>query len=56
MKSPKDSFTPCEDFFLLVVEAHIVAAALKVFEIPTVKDNPSKALFPDGSELHAHST
>ena len=49
VKSPKESFTACEDFFLLVVEAHIVSAALKCFDMSTVDDSPCKSLFPEGS-------
>lgn len=49
VKNPKDNFTACEEFFLLIVEAHIVAAALKVFSMATVNDSPSKVLFPEGS-------
>ena len=49
VKTPKSSFTACEDFFLLVVEAHIVSAVLKCFEMSSIDDTPSKSFFPEGS-------
>lgn len=49
VKSPKESFTACEDFFLLVVEAHIVSAILKCFEMSSLDDTPCKSWFPEGS-------
>jgi len=30
---PIDSFEACEDFFVLVVEAHVVAAAMKLLDM-----------------------
>ena len=30
---PKNSFTACEDFLVLVAEAHVVAAALKILDV-----------------------
>ena len=49
VSQPKNSFTPCEDFFLLLAEAHIVAAALKVFKMSSVDSTPCTTLFPEGS-------
>jgi len=46
---PKNSFTACEDFFLLITEAHVVAAALEVFKMSDIEGTPSNELFPDGS-------
>ena len=45
---PIDSFDPCEDFFLVVIEAHIVAAAMKMLKMASVNDTPSKEFAPQG--------
>ena len=34
MSDPKNAVVPCKDFFLLVTEAHICAAAMKVIHYP----------------------
>jgi len=39
----------CEDFFVLVVESHILVAAMPVFQMSTVDGEPSSSLFPEGS-------
>ena len=48
-KKPKKDVAACEDFFELVVEAHIVTAAMKVFNMSSVNDTPSSQHFPEGS-------
>ncbi len=48
-KDPTRNVTAWEDFFLLAVEAHIVTAAMTVFEMSTTDDRPSKAHFPEDS-------
>ena len=45
-KSPKESFTACEEFFILVVEAHVKAAALKVFGMKSTSETPCNSFFP----------
>lgn len=45
---PIDSFDPCEDFFVLVVEAHLVAAAMKLLQLQDVSDVPTKEFAPQG--------
>ena len=47
-KKPIDSFDACEDFFVLVIEAHIVAATMKLLEMETLNDTPSKQYAPQG--------
>ena len=47
---PKNNVAACEEFFLLVVEAHILAAAMSVFSMTNLSDAPSKTFFPDGSD------
>lgn len=46
---PTGAVTACEDFFVLVVEAHILSAAMTVFGMATVKDEPEKTFFPEGA-------
>ena len=46
--SPSDNFTACEDFFILVVEAHIIAAAMEAFGMKSAEDSLDKKYFPDG--------
>ena len=47
-KKTKKGVSACEDFFLLVVEVHICAAVMQVFEMSSTKDNPTESLFPQG--------
>lgn len=49
VKKPEKSVSACEDFFLLAVEAHICAAAMKAFKMTSVKDTPTDDLFPEDS-------
>ncbi len=46
---PSKSVAPCEEFFLLVVETHILAAAMNFFKITSLDDNPCSTLFPKKS-------
>ena len=47
VKSPTSNVTVCEEFFLSVVEAHIVTAAMTLFEMTTTNGSPSTTYFPD---------
>ena len=40
-KIPKNAVTQCEEFFLLVVKAHIVCAAMTLFGMASVEDEPA---------------
>ena len=54
VKDPSKSVAPCEGFFLLVVETHILAAAMQLFGMSSLEDKPSVQFFPEGSsELNA---
>ena len=44
---PEKGVNACEDFFLLVLDAHICVAAMKVFKMNSLEDEPSSDLFPD---------
>ena len=46
VKDPSKHFAACEEFFLLVVEAHVLAAAQHLFSTPTLEDAPSDEFFP----------
>ena len=50
MNDPTKDMNACEDFFSLVVEAHILAAAMATFKMSSVNDEPDcSSLFPEGS-------
>ena len=45
-----DDLAACEDFAITVVEAHIVSAAMVVFDMKTADDRPCEKFFPTGCE------
>ena len=49
VKDPSDNVTECEEFFILSVEAYIVAAAMTVFGMTSTDEKPSVMFFPDES-------
>ena len=55
MTTPIDSFDACEEFFVLVVESHIVTAALTMMGMTSVTDIPSKKFVPDGIDTQTKS-
>ncbi len=55
VKKPKNDVNACEDFFLLVVESYIIAAAMEVFHMSSIEDHPSTEYFPKGAaDLKSH--
>lgn len=40
------NFNACDDFFVLVVQSHIVAAAMKMLEMTSVSETPNSPLIP----------
>ena len=48
MKKPEKGVAACEEFFVLVWEAHICTAAMKVFGMSSLKDTPTSHHFPKG--------
>lgn len=42
---PKEDFRACDDFFVLVVQGHVLAAAMKVLEVETLTEMPKDAEF-----------
>ena len=49
VKKPSNNVTACEEFFILVVEAHILAACMEVFGMSSLDDTPSTEFFPEES-------
>ena len=47
-KDPTKNVAACEEFFSLVAEAHILAAAVNVFGMNSLDSTPSCELFPQG--------
>lgn len=47
VKQPSKNMNACEGFLDVVVEAHIVSAAMTVFGMQTVDDKPDETLFPN---------
>ena len=48
VQKPLKDFNACEDFFILVVECHILAASMEMMKVKTKEDTPSTSLIPDG--------
>ena len=55
MKNPKDDFNACDDFFRLVLQCHVISAALKVLEVDTIMSSPPDHLQPEKIGLHSAS-
>ena len=49
-KKPTGNVTASEEYFLLVTEAHIVTAAMTLFQMDSLKDRPNPLFFPEGCE------
>ncbi len=50
IKKPMDNLDACEDFIVLVIEAHILSAAMTIFKMNRLDDRPSMMFSPDKSE------
>lgn len=48
VKVPIDSFDANDDFFKLVIEAHIIAAAMEKFNMATLQSSVSEEFAPEG--------
>lgn len=53
---PIDSFDACEDFFVVVMEAHIVAATMKLLKMKSLTDVPSMEFVPHGETTWTQTT
>ena len=47
----KSDPTACEDFFLLVIEGHIMSLVMEEFDIDSVEGTPKHALFSEDNFL-----
>ena len=48
LKDPSKGVAACEEFFYLVVQAHILAAAMHTFDMKSLDDTPCEKYFPSG--------
>ena len=48
-KDPSKAVTACEEFFEMIVEAHVVSAAMTVFDMSSIEDIPSNTFFSSDS-------
>ena len=46
MSDPSNDVNSCEDFFLLVVTAYILAAAMEILGMQSLSDTPDETLMP----------
>ena len=44
VSKPKSSFNACDDFLEIVVNAHILSAALKILKMSSIEDEPSNSV------------
>ena len=47
VKTPKDDVNACDDFFRLVLQCHVIVAAIKVLGIETQTSSPPDRLKPE---------
>ena len=46
MSDPSNDVNSCEDFFLLVVTAYILTAAMEILGMQSLSDTPDETLMP----------
>ena len=51
VKKPKADFNACNDFIKVIIESHIVVAALKTFKLKHIHDIPDESIITGASEL-----
>ena len=51
VSDPKKDMNACEDFFELITNAHILAAAMQKFDMKSLTDPLSSDFFPDSQDL-----
>ena len=58
VKNPKSNFNACDDFLEIVVNAHIVIAALETLKMSNVQDQPSESVIgiPSSENLWTYSS
>lgn len=50
VKTPMDDLAACEDFVITVIEAHILSAAMTLFDMKSLGDRPCEKFSPKESE------
>ena len=53
VKTPKNNFNACDDFFRLIFKCHIITAALKVLQMESCTSPPPHDLCPEIIQLHS---
>ena len=48
---PSNDFNSCDDFFVLVVSCHIIAATLAMLKMKSVNDTPSEDILPNAMNI-----
>ena len=51
MKNPTSNVSACEDFFLHIVETHILSACMTAFGVSSVSDSQTCNIFSSGDSL-----
>ena len=51
VKKPKADFNACDDFIKVIIEGHIVVAALKTFKMKDIHDIPDESIITGASEM-----
>ena len=51
VKKPKADFNACDDFIKVIIESHIVVAALKTFKMKDIHDIPDESIITGASEM-----
>lgn len=55
VKNPKNDFNACEDFFVLIISCHIIAATLSLLKMTSLNDTPSADVIPNPQNLWMQS-
>ncbi len=55
MSDPLKNFNACDDFFVLVINSHIITAAMEELGMTNVKDIPSHQLLQNPEEIWMES-
>ena len=45
-----NKFDSCDDFLKLIIESHVLVAAMKMFQMDTLEDVPVSTLIPEGED------
>ena len=51
VKDRKNEFNACDDFFVLIVSCHVIAATLKMLKMEEVNDTPSQDVIPNAENV-----